>query len=70
MPDWSATRAKRVLAALLRIGWKVTRQRGSHRRLERANWAPVTFAFHDDVELGPVMLSKIAKDTGLTPGDL
>jgi hypothetical protein len=28
------------------------------------------FAFHDDEEIGPKMLSRIAKKTGLTPDDL
>jgi len=28
------------------------------------------FAFHDGEEIGPKMLSKIAKRTGLTPEDL
>jgi predicted RNase H-like HicB family nuclease len=28
------------------------------------------FAFHDNDELGPRMLSRIAKHTGLTPDDL
>jgi len=42
----------------------------SHRRLVREGWAPITFAFHDDVELGPVMLAKVATDTGLRPEDL
>ena len=28
------------------------------------------FAFHDDEELGPAMLSRIAKHTGLRPDDL
>jgi len=28
------------------------------------------FAFHDRDEIGPVMLAKIAKHTGLTPDDL
>lgn len=68
--EWSATRAERVLAALLRIGWTVARQRGSHKRLARPGWAPVTFAFHDGDEIGPAMLGKIAKQTGLRPGDL
>lgn len=70
MGEWPATRADRVLAALLRIGWTVARQRGSHRRLVRSGWAPVTFAFHDRAEIGPVLLAKIAKDTGLRPEDL
>jgi predicted RNA binding protein YcfA (HicA-like mRNA interferase family) len=30
----------------------------------------VIFAFHDDEELGPKMLARIAKQTGLTPDDL
>jgi hypothetical protein len=28
------------------------------------------FAFHDDDEIGPKMLSRIARKTGLTPEDL
>ena len=59
-----------MLAALLRIGWTVKRQRRSRRTLSRASWADVVFAFHDDDEIGPVMLSRIAKNTGLTPKDL
>ena len=70
MINWPATKAKRVLAALLRLGWKVKRQSGSHRTLEREAWADVVFAFHDDEEIGPAMLSRIAKKTGLTPNDL
>jgi hypothetical protein len=30
----------------------------------------VVFAFHDDEELGPVMLARIAKRTGLKPDDI
>ena len=70
MGKWSATKASRVLAALLRIGWKLKRQSGSHRTLERAGWPDFVFAFHDGVEIGPVMLARIAKRTGLTPDDL
>jgi predicted RNA binding protein YcfA (HicA-like mRNA interferase family) len=65
-----ATKARRVLAALLRIGWVIKRQSGSHRTLSRSGWPDLVFAFHDDEELGPVMLSRIAKRTGLTPDDL
>jgi predicted RNA binding protein YcfA (HicA-like mRNA interferase family) len=68
--EWPATRADRVLAALLRIGWTIARQRGSHRRLTRPGFAPVTFAFHGGDEIGSVMLGKIAKQTGLRPEDL
>jgi predicted RNA binding protein YcfA (HicA-like mRNA interferase family) len=68
--NWPAAKARRVLAALLRIGWRVKRQSGSHRTLERSDWPDVVFAFHDDEELGPKMIARIAKRTGLTPRDL
>lgn len=67
MSNWPAAKARRVLAALLRIEWKIKRQSGSHRTLEREGWPDFTFAFHDDEEIGPAMLARIAKRTGLTP---
>jgi predicted RNA binding protein YcfA (HicA-like mRNA interferase family) len=67
---WPSSKARIVLAALLRIGWTAARTSGSHRRLVREGWPPYTWAFHDDVEIGPVMLAKIAKATGLRPEDL
>ena len=33
-------------------------------------WPDVVFAFHDDEELGPRMLARIAKHTGLRPQNL
>lgn len=70
MSAWPSAKARRVLAALLRIGWRVKRQSGSYRTLERADWPDVVFAFHDDEEIGPRMLARIAKRTGLQPADL
>lgn len=71
MSVWGSTKARRVLAALLRIGWRIKRQSGSHRTLERPpDWADYVFAFHDDDEIGPRMLARIAKRTGLQPSDL
>jgi predicted RNA binding protein YcfA (HicA-like mRNA interferase family) len=67
---WRAAKARRVLAALLRIGWQVKRESGSHRILERDGWQDVVFAFHDGEEIGPRMLARIAKLTGLHPEDL
>jgi predicted RNA binding protein YcfA (HicA-like mRNA interferase family) len=58
------------LRALNRIGWIVKRQRGSHRTLSRPGWGDYVFAFHDDEEIGPRMLARIAKHTGLRPEDL
>ncbi|AFZ51455.1 type II toxin-antitoxin system HicA family toxin [Dactylococcopsis salina] len=70
MSKWSSTKAKRVLKALKKIGWKLKRQTGSHKILERSGWNDVVFAFHDGEEIGPKMLARIAKLTGLTPDDL
>ena len=70
MSNWPSTRARRVLAALLKIGWTIKRQSGSHRTLARANWPDFVFAFHEDEELGPRMLARISKKTGLDPQDL
>ena len=70
MSNWPATKARRVLAALQRIGWVVKRQSGSHRTLSRRDRPDFVFAFHDDEELGPRILARIAKHTGLTPSDL
>lgn len=68
--EWPAVKASRVLRALLRIGWRIKRQRGSHRILEKTGERNVTFAFHDSDEIGPRMLTKISKYTGLTSEDL
>ena len=70
MSAWPSTRARRVLATLLRIGWVVKRQSGSHRTLSREGWTDFVFAFHDDEEIGPRILARIAKRTGLRPDDL
>jgi predicted RNA binding protein YcfA (HicA-like mRNA interferase family) len=70
MSQWPATKAKRVLAALQNIGWSIKRQSGSHRTLERPGWTDVVFAFHDSEEIGPRMLARISKRTGLKPEDL
>jgi predicted RNA binding protein YcfA (HicA-like mRNA interferase family) len=68
---WPAVKAKTVLAVLLRIGWSIKRHKiGSHRTLSRPNWPDYVFAFHDNEGIGPRMLARIAKHTGLKPEDL
>ena len=70
MSQWGSIKSRLVLAALLRIGWTVKRQSGSHRILARIGWADVVFAFHDGEEIGPRMLARVARRTGLKPEDL
>ena len=71
MSAWGSTKARKVFKALLKIGWSIKRETGgSHRVLEREGWSDFVFAFHDGTEIGPRMLSRIAKHTGLLPSDL
>ena len=70
MSQWPSVRARALLQSLLRIGWHVKRQSGSHRTLSREGWPDYVFAFHDGEEVGPRMLARVAKHTGLQPGDL
>lgn len=71
MSRWPSTRASRVLAALQRIGWHVRREAGgSHKVLGREGFPDFVWAFHARDEIGPRMLARIAKRTGLRPDDL
>jgi len=71
MSHWGSRRARAVLAALLRIGWQIKRHSGgSHKVLTRSGWDDFVFAFHDGDEIGPRMMARIAKKTGLEPDDL
>lgn len=70
MSQWPSTKARQVLQALLRIGWRIKRTSGSHRVLSRDGWDDYVFAFHDGDEVGPVALARIARATGLKPEDL
>jgi predicted RNA binding protein YcfA (HicA-like mRNA interferase family) len=71
MSAWGSHKARHVLAALLRIGWSIKRTSGgSHRVLQRAGWPDLVWAFHDGVEIGPRIIARIAKQSGLQPSDL
>lgn len=61
-----------MLRALLRIGWVEDARisEGSHRQLIREGYDRFTWAFHDGEEIGPKMLARIAKRTGLRPEDI
>lgn len=70
MSEWPSMKARRVLSALQRIGWTIKREASSHKVLSREGWRDTVFAFHDGEEIGPRMLARIAKGTGLRPEDL
>ncbi len=68
--QWHATKARLVLRALIKSGWSVKRTTGSHKTISRPGWPDTIFPFHDNDEIGPRMLARIAKRTGLAPEDL
>lgn len=71
MSVWPSTRARQVLSALIRIGWEIKRESGtSHKVLSKTGFSNYIFAFHDKEEIGPKMLVRISKHTGLKPEDL
>jgi len=70
MSSWKSAKAKRVQKALEQMGWRVKRQKGSHKTLERDGYEDYVFSFHDGDEIGPKMMARIAKKTGLKPEDL
>lgn len=71
MSQFGAVKARKLLRALLKIGWRIKREgSGSHRILEREGWDDFVYAFHDGEEIGPRMLARVAKRTGLRPEDL
>ncbi|MBU6191329.1 MAG: type II toxin-antitoxin system HicA family toxin, partial [Betaproteobacteria bacterium] len=45
MNQWPSAKARRVLAALLHIGWVIKRQSGSHRTLARVGYPDFVFSF-------------------------
>lgn len=70
MSTWSSLKAKKVLKALLRSGWSIERQSGSHIVLKKPHHAHYVWAFRDNEEIGPRMLARIAKKTGLKREDI
>lgn len=71
MSTWPSSKANRVYKALLRIGWSVKSEKsGSHKQLHRQGFKDYTWAFHESEEIGPKMLARIAKHTGLKPEDI
>lgn len=71
MSYWPSVKAKKVYKALLSIGWSPKAEKGSsHIQLERQGFEDYTWAFNDSEEIGPKMLSRVAKHTGLKREDL
>lgn len=69
MPNPFPSLKARALLALLqgKLGYQISRQTGSHRRLVAEGRSPLTFAFHDNVSLSPgVVRDILVKQAGLS----
>lgn len=66
MTDLAGFSGKEVIKRLERIGYRITRQRGSHIRLKHPNGLvrkPITVPLHKELKVG--LLHEILKDAGL-----
>jgi predicted RNA binding protein YcfA (HicA-like mRNA interferase family) len=69
--QWPSSKAGKVFRALIKIGWEIKRHKSSsHIVLEKIGYANYVWAFGNSDELGPKMLARIAKHTGLKVEDL
>jgi predicted RNA binding protein YcfA (HicA-like mRNA interferase family) len=68
-PSLKARRLLRVRQAEP-LGYRVVRQRGSHRKLEAANYPPIVFSFHDSQTIRPSTVKDIlCNQVGLAEQD-
>jgi predicted RNA binding protein YcfA (HicA-like mRNA interferase family) len=61
---------REVQALLEALGFIEVRQRGSHKQFRHPDGRCTTVPFHVGRDVSPVLLRQIAKDIGLTVGEL
>ncbi|MEA3351154.1 MAG: type II toxin-antitoxin system HicA family toxin [Chloroflexota bacterium] len=62
-------RAREVIRALERAGFRVVRQKGSHARLRHEDGRVVTVPVHPGQDIGRGLLRKILRDVDLSPDE-
>jgi predicted RNA binding protein YcfA (HicA-like mRNA interferase family) len=62
--------AREVEGLLHRLGFFEVRQRGSHKQYRHSDGRDTTVPFHPGRDISPSLLRKIARDIGLTVGQL
>ncbi|MCW4001480.1 MAG: type II toxin-antitoxin system HicA family toxin [Candidatus Bathyarchaeota archaeon] len=58
--------ATKIIKALSKIGFRIVRQHGSHVVLKNADGQVTVVPVHPGEDIGPGLLTKIIKDTGLS----
>jgi len=56
---------KKLEKILLKLGFEKTRQKGSHAFYRHPDGRCTTIPFHGNTDIGPVLLNKIIKETGM-----
>lgn len=57
---------REIAAILKQLGFAEVRQRGSHKQFRHPDGRGTTVPFHSGRDISPLLLRRIAKDTGLT----
>ncbi|MGL4399010.1 MAG: type II toxin-antitoxin system HicA family toxin [Luteolibacter sp.] len=70
MSQFPSITGNELIKALSKIGFSVSRIKGSHHRLEHADGRKTTVPVHGKETLGPGILLKILRDLDLTRDDL
>ena len=62
MSYWPSLKAKQVFRAIQRLGWRVKVEKGSsHKQMVHETHGEATWSFHDNEEIGPKMMVRLAK---------
>ena len=61
---------REVAALPTRLGFRLVRQRGSHRQYRHADGRGTTVPFHRGHDISPMLLRQIAKEIGITVEEL
>ncbi len=69
MPTIPVLRPREVIAILSALGFHEQRQRGSHKRFVHPDGRSTTVPVHGSRDISPVLLGRIARDTGLTAAE-
>jgi predicted RNA binding protein YcfA (HicA-like mRNA interferase family) len=72
VPRFPSLKAKKLIRVLEAqpLGYRIVRQKGSHRKLQAPNHSPITFAFHDNQTIRPGTVKDIlCNQVGLAEQD-
>lgn len=70
MPGIPVLKPREVIAMLTALGFVEVRQRGSHKQFRHLDGRATTVPDHGGRDISPILLRQIAKDIGLTVGEL